>query len=129
VAMQFLFNFAFQSAFKNESLHYFLILILHQMNNEISETLKIQRIISTIILIVGTILMVFMIKLEDEPEAIPLILITTGAIWLAINRYQTKKTSKKSGKYLVICNNLRCKNFIVLLFSTKGNSTLPNRAY
>jgi len=35
-----------------------------------------------------------MIKVEDEPGALPLLLIIIGAIWLIINQYQAKKQTQ-----------------------------------
>lgn len=37
-----------------------------------------------------------MIKVEDEPGAIPLILIIGGIVWFAINQYQIKRQLHKT---------------------------------
>lgn len=50
-------------------------------------TYKTQLLISAIVLIIGLILLVFMITVEDEPGALPLVLVLGGLIWqFAIRR-------------------------------------------
>ena len=65
------------------------------MKNEISQTLKISQIIAFILLFLGIGLLVFMITVEDEPGALPLILILLNTIWLFVLRYKSKKNSVK----------------------------------
>ena len=61
------------------------------MKNEISQTLKISQIIASIMLFLGICLLVFMITVEGEPGALPLILILLSTIWLFVLRYKSKK--------------------------------------
>ena len=61
------------------------------MKNEISQTLRISQIIAYIMLFLGIALLIFMIKVEDEPGALPLILILLSTIWLFVLRYKSKK--------------------------------------
>lgn len=65
------------------------------MKNEISRTQKINRILSTLTIFLGSILLIYMIKVEDEPGALPLFLIIIGTIWFFINRYQIRKQLPK----------------------------------
>ena len=61
------------------------------MKNEISQTLKISQIIAYITLALGIGLLIFMITVEDEPGAIPLLLIVLSAVWLFVIKYKSKK--------------------------------------
>jgi hypothetical protein len=48
---------------------------------------KTQFLISSIVLIIGFILLVFMITVEGEPGALPLALVLVGSTWkLILNR-------------------------------------------
>ena len=61
------------------------------MKNNISQGLKVSRILSLIVLVLGIVLVTYMIKVEDEPGALPLFLILSGGIWFLITRYRIKK--------------------------------------
>lgn len=61
------------------------------MKKEISQTLKNLRIFSLISVFIGLILLGYMIKVENEPGALPLFLILGGSIWLIINQVRIKK--------------------------------------
>lgn len=50
-----------------------------------------QAYFAFIILLVGILLLTYMIIIEDEPGAVPLLMILTGAGWIARIRYQKKK--------------------------------------
>lgn len=52
--------------------------------------LKLQKIISIIIFVIGAMLMIYMIIVESEPGAIPLLLIVVGTGWYFISRSRTK---------------------------------------
>ncbi len=66
------------------------------MKNKIKKSLKINRILSTLTIFLGAILMIYMIKVEDEPGALPLLLIIIGTVWYIINNYQIKKQLQKN---------------------------------
>lgn len=68
------------------------------MKNEISRTQKNNRILSTLTIVIGLILMIYMIKVEDEPGALPLFLVLSGIIWFLINHYQIRKQVRKNYK-------------------------------
>jgi hypothetical protein len=53
--------------------------------------MKYGLIAPSIILLIGFLLMVMMIALEDEPGALPLFMILTGGGWFIFNR--SKRTS------------------------------------
>lgn len=48
-------------------------------------------IFSILIILLGVALMTYMIKVEDEPGALPLLLIVTGILWFFINQIKVKK--------------------------------------
>lgn len=61
------------------------------MEKAISQKLKLSKMLSVLTILLGTALMIYMITVEDEPGALPLILIIIGIVWFIINRYQIKK--------------------------------------
>ena len=61
------------------------------MKKRVSGKLKWGKALSILIILVGTILMIYMITVEDEPGALPLFLILIGATWFIVNQYQIKK--------------------------------------
>jgi len=61
------------------------------MKKEISQKLKWGNRFSVLTMLLGIISLVYMVKVEDEPGAIPLLLIVLGTVWLIINQYQIKK--------------------------------------
>lgn len=61
------------------------------MKNTTKLKLKLSRILSTLITLIGFFLLIYMIKIEGEPGALPILLIIFGGVWLLINRYQLKK--------------------------------------
>lgn len=69
------------------------------MKKEISQKLKLYRILSILTILLGLILIVYMIKVEDEPGALPLLIIITGAIWFIVNQIKIKKTLTKNYNY------------------------------
>jgi len=66
------------------------------MKNKITEKLRIYRFLSIIVLILGSLLITYMIIIENELGAIPLFLIITGIIWFVINEIQIKKYIQKT---------------------------------
>ena len=54
------------------------------------EKLKMHRWISILITSIGVVLMVFMVLVEDEPGALPLLLIVIGTGWYFITRSRMK---------------------------------------
>lgn len=65
------------------------------MKKEISQRLKISKIGSVLTVLLGTTLMIYMIKVEDEPGALPLFLIIIGTGWLIVNQLQINKSRKE----------------------------------
>lgn len=64
------------------------------MKKRISQKLKWGKLLPVLSISLGIILLIYMIKVEDEPGALPLLLIIIGAIWLIINQYQAKKQTQ-----------------------------------
>jgi hypothetical protein len=52
---------------------------------------KWNKVLSLLTILLGAVLLVYMIKVEDEPGAVPLILIIIGIVWFFIDLYQSKK--------------------------------------
>ncbi len=57
--------------------------------------LKLLRFISIGSTLIGIVLLIFMIKYEDEPGAIPLILILVGLIGIYMTQARIKQTIKQ----------------------------------
>jgi len=56
------------------------------MKTDIPQKLKTHKFISILIIVIGFILLIFMIIVEDEPGAIPLLLIVVGSVWFIYTR-------------------------------------------
>jgi uncharacterized membrane protein YdjX (TVP38/TMEM64 family) len=61
------------------------------LKKEISQKLKVYTTLSAVCMLVGVLLMIYMIKVEDEPGALPLFLIITGAVWFTVSQIKIKK--------------------------------------
>ena len=61
------------------------------MNKGISLKNKWSKILSLLTVFLGFVLLIYMIMVEDEPGALPLLLIITGVGWFIISRNQIKK--------------------------------------
>jgi len=61
------------------------------MNKGISLKNKWSKILSLLTVFLGFVLLIYMITVEDEPGALPLLLIITGVAWFIISRNQIKK--------------------------------------
>jgi len=61
------------------------------MNKGISLKSKWSKILSLLTVFLGFVLLIYMITVEDEPGALPLLLIITGVAWFIISRNQIKK--------------------------------------
>ncbi len=48
--------------------------------------------LAVLVLVLGLFLLIFMITIEDEPGALPLMLIVASTIWLLIINYRNKKS-------------------------------------
>jgi hypothetical protein len=60
------------------------------MISERTQKLKLQKILSLIIIMLGIALLTYMVIVEDEPGAIPLLMIVTGTGWYFLTRSRTK---------------------------------------
>lgn len=60
------------------------------MKTNTAKKLKIHSLLSVLTLFLGIALLIFMIIVEDEPGAIPLLLIATGTGWYVITRYRIR---------------------------------------
>jgi hypothetical protein len=52
---------------------------------------KWSRTLSLLIVFVGFILLIYMIAVEDEPGALPLLLLIIGVVWFIVGPKQIKK--------------------------------------
>ena len=57
--------------------------------------LKLLRFISIVSTLIGIVLLIFMIKYEDEPGAIPLILLLVGLVGIYMTQARIKQTIKQ----------------------------------
>jgi|AntRauTorcE11898_2_1112593.scaffolds.fasta_scaffold07308_3 hypothetical protein len=60
------------------------------MNTDNSKTYKIQSLLSVFVIVAGLLLMTYMVVVEDEPGAIPLLLIALGTLSYLYNRTRGK---------------------------------------
>ncbi len=60
------------------------------MKTDNSRHLSLQKILSVLIIAVGIILFMYMIYIEDEPGAVPLLLIALGAGWYLMTRNRVR---------------------------------------
>lgn len=51
---------------------------------------KTQKLLSMLMILVGALLLTFMIVVEDEPGAVPLVLLVAGTVWLFSIRSKIK---------------------------------------
>ena len=65
------------------------------MKNKLNTNLKLNRILSLLVIFLGTTLIAFMITNEGELGALPLFLTLTGIVWFLFNYYRIKKYRKQ----------------------------------
>ncbi|PAU92762.1 hypothetical protein CK503_14820 [Aliifodinibius salipaludis] len=53
-----------------------------------TKKLKMHSLLSILTIVLGTVLLIFMIVVEGEPGAIPLMLLVVGIVWYFITRYK-----------------------------------------
>ncbi len=56
--------------------------------------LKVHAILSAMTIVIGVVLMIYMIFVEDEPGGIPLLLIVFGIGWYFVTRVQIRSRHK-----------------------------------
>lgn len=66
------------------------------MKNTITKKSRINRFLSILVLVLASLLITYMIVIENELGAIPLFMITNGIIWFAINEILIKKYIQKT---------------------------------
>ena len=66
------------------------------MKKEISQKLKLGKILSILAILLGTALIAYMVTVEGELGALPLFLLLVGVVGFIINRYLVKKYLRKS---------------------------------
>jgi hypothetical protein len=54
------------------------------------EKLRMQKGTSVLTIAIGFLLLIYMVLVEDEPGAIPLLLIISGSVWYFITRARTQ---------------------------------------
>jgi hypothetical protein len=57
--------------------------------------LKLQTRLSVLTLVIGVVLMMRQMYADDEPGALPLLLVAVGAVWLVIARVRVRGTGKR----------------------------------
>ena len=66
------------------------------MKNGVRQLFIIQKIVSILTILLGVILLIYMITVEDEPGALPLLLIIIGTLWYFVISYRMKKQIEKN---------------------------------
>ncbi len=61
------------------------------MTTPVPQTLKIQRFVSVLLILLGLSLQVYMSIVEDEPGAVSLAMIMAGTAWFFYNRSRILK--------------------------------------
>jgi len=61
------------------------------MNKNRNQKLRSFRFVPVPIILLGFLLMIYMILVEDEPGALPLFLIISGSVWFVIIQVQLKR--------------------------------------
>lgn len=61
------------------------------MEKELNRKLQLMKVISIFSIFLGTVLLLYMITVEDVPGALPLLLIFSGIVISLLRRYQSKK--------------------------------------
>lgn len=54
------------------------------------EKLAVHKILSTVTLVIGVLLLVYMVRVESEPGAIPLLLVIGGIGWHVVARVRSR---------------------------------------
>jgi hypothetical protein len=62
--------------------------------NDNRTTFRLQSRLSALTVAVGLILMIMMIFTEDEPGALPLLLIAAGSVWYFVTRIRARSGPK-----------------------------------
>ncbi len=60
------------------------------MKKDIAKKSKLHSLLSVLTIVLGIALLVFMIIVENEPGAIPLLLIVIGTGWYFLTRYRLR---------------------------------------
>ena len=66
------------------------------MNSQRGKKLNKQSIMAISVTAIGFVLLVYMVLVEDEPGAIPLLMIALGIGWIALNRVRTSRSLKEN---------------------------------
>lgn len=54
------------------------------------EKLAVHKILSTVTLVIGVLLLIYMVRVESEPGAIPLLLVVVGIGWHVVTRVRSR---------------------------------------
>lgn len=52
---------------------------------------SVHTVLATLVIVLGVVLLIYMITVEDEPGAIPLLLIVSGTAWLIFARLRLRR--------------------------------------
>jgi hypothetical protein len=69
--------------------------VISDMTKQINQMQKLSKLFSVLTIFIGAVLLIDMIAVEDEPGALPLILLIIGVIWFVITKYQIKKRAQR----------------------------------
>ncbi len=80
----------------NKKQYNYKILTLKKPDMDTIEKLKLQKLISMLTISIGIVLLIYMINVESEPGAIPLLLIVLGAGWYGITRVRISRIKRNA---------------------------------
>ena len=61
------------------------------LKKETIKKLKIYRALSSVFLVPGVLLLIYMIMVEGEPGTLPLFIKVAGTIWFLVNQVEIRK--------------------------------------
>jgi hypothetical protein len=63
-----------------------------------TNTLYMNRLFSALTVVLGGMLVIYMIVVEDEPGLVPLLLVAGGLVWYFAARYRARRTKTGTGE-------------------------------
>ena len=59
------------------------------------DSLRLQSLLALVLIAVGLLLVAFMVVTEDEPGALPLLLVLLGIGWFALTRWRARRDARR----------------------------------
>ncbi|MFW5972699.1 MAG: hypothetical protein ACOCTG_01810 [Bacteroidota bacterium] len=68
------------------------------MQKEVRSRSDVQSVLSLLTVVVGAVLLIYMVRVESEPGAIPLLLVISGTVWYLVARFSFG-SGRRSGRH------------------------------